>query len=70
MGKEDWRERLVKEMCELEEKIKRLCFFIEEVDVFQTLSCTQRQLLVKQLMTMKEYSAILSLRLYLEGDEQ
>lgn len=67
MCKEDWRERVEKEKRELDEKIKRLCFFVEEADVFQTLSAIHKQLLVKQLMTMKEYSVILSMRLYLEG---
>ena len=66
MSKEDLRERVEKEKSDLDEKIKRLCFFIEEAEVFQTLSYIQRQLLMKQLVTMKEYSVILSMRLYLE----
>lgn len=57
------QKRVMEELTELESKLSKLKYFIEESPIFLTLSYTQQQLLVLQRGSMDQYAHILRVRL-------
>lgn len=60
-----FKERLLIESLELEDKASKLSEFIHESEVFETLSSDARTLMIEQLEVMKSYSAIIGKRVSL-----
>ena len=61
MGKIEYRQRVVEEKVDLDEKKAKLNDFFE-TDLFKGLDKSERDLLVRQHNVMSEYSNILYLR--------
>ena len=60
-----FKERLIKEQLDLNEKIEKLKAFIEGNKVFRTLPVEHQELLCKQFRYMSDYNLILLKRLEL-----
>lgn len=57
------QQRVVDEKDELDEKIAALDKFINESPIFNNLNFSERELLVKQYVVMRQYSKILDARI-------
>jgi len=58
-------ERVVEENMQLQEKLSKLCVFIDESEAYLKLSHAMRILLERQRDAMKEYRDILDVRIEL-----
>lgn len=57
--------RIEIELVELEEKLEKLNYFIENNEIFKTLNQDHKDLLIAQRKTMKKYAHILKMRILL-----
>ena len=60
---EDYQLRVVEEKRELDDKIEKLDDFISSKDFLKKVSSIQQDLLIQQLMFMKNYSMVLHHRI-------
>lgn len=64
-----FKERLIQEQLDLNEKVEKLRLFIDGNEVFKTLSEEHQYLLKKQLYYMGGYNGVLMKRIDLLKDE-